>query len=176
MNRKLIKQELEIFAKPYSPIFDTFELSVMKGKIQNIIDKVLNDFSEQLKNNISNAKIKANESYEKPYKIVEVCLNEINKLIQDDTQNNTIAESNRTDLSDRSSKVGEQVGSVENHISSKTSSKSDKVAGSEDSGAFDIWYCKKCNKSFEKSIKYQPPIQCKFCGTRKIVYRGQVAR
>jgi len=46
----------------------------------------------------------------------------------------------------------------------------------EKSGAFDIWYCTKCKKDFEKSIKLQPPIQCKFCGTRKIVYRGKVAR
>lgn len=82
--RLLIKQELEKFGKPYIPIFDTFELSVMKGKIQKIIDKVLDNFANELKDNISNAKIKSNEAYKKPYKIVEICLNEIDNLLKNE--------------------------------------------------------------------------------------------
>ncbi len=31
-------------------------------------------------------------------------------------------------------------------------------------------------KEFDKSIKLQPPIQCKFCGTRKIVLRRTIEK
>lgn len=43
-------------------------------------------------------------------------------------------------------------------------------------GSFDRWYCKNCNKRYERNVKIKEIAQCKFCKSRKICYLGQVSR
>lgn len=43
-------------------------------------------------------------------------------------------------------------------------------------GAFDIWVCVDCKIKFEKNCYLKSNPKCPICKTKKLSYRGQVAR